>query len=85
MSLTTGCQDKTAFLTIAAAPIITRTLKIAEPTIVPIPIAAWFPGFISAIIATNNSAELDPAAIKVAPAASEERRSLCEMRSRESM
>eukprot|EP00959_Pyramimonas_sp_CCMP1952_P253967 5305678-Pyramimonas_sp.AAC.1 len=55
------------------APIITRTLKTAEPTIVAMPMESSADGFISDIIEANSSGAEDPAAMNVAPATSSDR------------
>lgn len=55
----------------AEAPMMTRMLKIAEPTIVPAPISEWLPGRNTAKSEVKSSGALEPTAIRVAPATSE--------------
>ena len=80
----TGCQLRWARLNRAEAPMMTRILKRAEPTMVPAPMSAWLPGLRTAINEVKSSGALEPTAMKVAPATSEGSLSFLAMMSRDS-
>jgi len=85
MSLISGCQTSFERCIKNTAPIITNRLKRADPTIVPTPIAPWSPDLSNANRTTANSGVLEPAAINVDPAISEDILNLLEIDSRELM